>query len=352
MRKGDEKSLEKEYFNKIYKPTWRIEETPTEEQGGGGVGWTVTEAVVDHGHDHAINLNLLNLEQHRPLSSVSHQSASSTNSLRTDDSLFAGYHRANSYYLDRSTIGNNSSVVYMNEEDDDLTSLRRLGFESVSICSLSNIRTNSYLKSRDNDCIDTILIQMEPKKEATTAPAPPPPPPPNTQAVKEEPGAKSNCATRCLGCVNKFKLDAIELQSRYYLMWLGLVAAAYIYNVVGISFRYSFDQDHLNSTFELVNIFDCHLKSADNSSTNSTINQQICSRITVPTVAYWMLADYVSDLVYLVDVFIVQSRIQFLKDGLWQSDFTLTAKYYFKSWQFVVNNNLIYLSTQKFIYFY
>lgn len=50
----------------------------------------------------------------------------------------------------------------------------------------------------------------------------------------------------------------------------------------------------------------------------------------------WMAFDYVADVVYVIDVFVVQPRIMYLSEGFWIRDITLTRQNYFQKKAFKV----------------
>jgi hypothetical protein len=52
---------------------------------------------------------------------------------------------------------------------------------------------------------------------------------------------------------------------------------------------------------------------------------------------YWFLFDYASDLIYLIDIFLIQTRIKFIKEGLWVNDLKSTALNYFQGTKFKVS---------------
>ncbi len=52
-----------------------------------------------------------------------------------------------------------------------------------------------------------------------------------------------------------------------------------------------------------------------------------------------LIIDYVSDLVYLLDIFLIQTRMKYLNEGIWTSDFKLTFLNYIKSYKFLVNKH-------------
>jgi hypothetical protein len=278
-----------------------------------------------------------------------------------------------------------------------------------------NLRTHSYLRSLENECVETLLFQMQ--IEDKTPEALQPPPPAVAKDEKKDPAkeplltkpAESTTDSVDLSNLNFFQrtcvrskvcqsfaafrkriwtyLKPIESQSNFYLAWLGVVAVAYVYSVISISLRYSFKYDahdpaspliglnrecveqqeqffddsfnnsqsnwtamnnsDFNSTNWTIHVSDYNLTNLTN--VNSTLSyfssnqtdtgvKRNCEwRFRVSALFLWMVADYTSDVIYLVDIFLVQTRIKFLKEGLWQSDIQLTAVNYFKSWKFIVS---------------
>ena len=334
-------TLEREYYNRIYRNNASQRSRASREDS------------------YNANQHLLGINQPHSYASVS----TSSNASLFNDVFFP--HLNSIINMDQFTI-ENSSVRFIDDSEamSFAFNLRRLGIESASISSLMNLRTNSYLKSRDEDCIETLLIQMESadKKEPAKETIPPPPPPPTPPAKAAETTAapvelstetvqkenifrrvflRNKCCSAILdlknNCNNYFK--PIESQSNFYLAWLGLIAIAYVYNVISISIRYSFEYDALNDNESLVSVdLECFENfSANFSATNHSVNSTVgCKRrISVSSAFIWMITDYVCDVLYLIDIFLVQTRIKFLSEGLWQLDIKLTALNYFKSWTFV-----------------
>lgn len=170
---------------------------------------------------------------------------------------------------------------------------------------------------------------------------------PLIQIDKEE-EKPNKCKEFCVTSVPKFRnyislLKPIDFQSGFYLIWLSIVSLAYIYNIIGISIRYSFEYDK-----DLVSDNVTHSNEADkwqnqSNFTDSDLNfsypypEIVKNKLRMDVKFYWFLADYISDIVYLIDIFIVQTRIKFIKEGLWVTDIKLTALNYFKSYKFVVS---------------
>jgi hypothetical protein len=330
-------------------------------------------------------------EQYQPLQpQQQHQSANfltiqpvhsyHSNSLTSSNSLYnENRHslRSESVLIERSYT-ENSSIRFIDDSANlsIASNLRKLGFESASVCSIMNLRNHSYLKSLDNECIDTLLLQMEPASPPAAGKAAPDakddkkdpakePVLPKTEAGAEEAVEETKklsffqriCVQSkpCQSLINFRKnfwtyIKPVDSQSNFYLAWLGLVTLAYIYNVISISMRYSFKYDKVDDdspTFELS--YDCvkfnNNQTADwdyfNNTSNFSSNRTESScklNFRASRVFLWMLADYLCDVVYFIDIFLVQTRIKFLKEGLWQSDIHSTSANYFKSWKFVVIN--------------
>lgn len=245
-------------------------------------------------------------------------------------------------YMDDDT--ENESIVY---------SIRKLGIESPSITSIKNLRSHSYMFSRENDCIETLLLQMqtdvEPNKEEVPTEKLSEPLPKKTSKIFK---CNRKCWRKiCCSCWPKIKkiptlFKPIDFQSQFYLLWLGLVSIAYIYNLISISLRYSFEYD--NNEIEMENIYDDGNFTQDLlfSYENSTISNNTSIRIEQMQLfmkwirknrtVFWLIADYFSDFIYLVDIFLVQTRIKFIQNGLWVLDIKLTSLNYFKSSKFYV----------------
>ena len=229
----------------------------------------------------------------------------------------------------------------LDEEDSISSSLRKLGFESVSIESINNIRSNSYLKSIENECVESILVKMEPINEQN-----------EEKNSHETDGTHNNvetCVENQIGIKKKnvlknfvYKpfsvaknfvklLKPIDFQSGYYLTWLGIVFLAYIYNIISISIRYAFEYDKGYGP-------DFSNRSEITKQTNVT-NRKMASLekfFESDKKLLWLIADYICDLIYLIDIFLIQTRIKFIRDGMWVQDINSTSKKYFNSIKFIV----------------
>ena len=90
----------------------------------------------------------------------------------------------------------------------------------------------------------------------------------------------------------------IKEQSLIYLTWLAVLTIFYLYNLVTITLRFAFGYDG--------------------------------------NYIFWSLIDYLADVIYLIDIFMVKIRLKFIKNGLWVTDYKSMAFNYFKSFNFLV----------------
>lgn len=101
--------------------------------------------------------------------------------------------------------------------------------------------------------------------------------------------------------------------------------------MIGISLRFSFGYDK-----------DSIIEGGKEKSNETVVFKKI---------AYWSIADYVSDLVYLLDIIFVNTRIRFIDDGLWVTDKKLIIKKYLRSTNFYVIFKKAYKKTKAlFLY--
>jgi len=82
------------------------------------------------------------------------------------------------------------------------------------------------------------------------------------------------------------------LLGKVYITWLMIVTASYTYNCWVIPLRICFPYQTKNNVYN------------------------------------WMYADYSMDLVYILDLILVKSRVMYLKDGFWIQDYKLTRHMY------------------------
>ncbi|XP_026726816.1 cyclic nucleotide-gated cation channel beta-1-like isoform X2 [Trichoplusia ni] len=106
----------------------------------------------------------------------------------------------------------------------------------------------------------------------------------------------------------------IDPQGRGYISWLLLVTFCYSYNAWCIALRATFPYQ------------------------------------TPANTPYWMVADYLCDVVYILDVFFVKPRLMFLHEGFWVTDAAETRKNYRKKSQFKFD--VISLLPLDFLYLY
>lgn len=91
-----------------------------------------------------------------------------------------------------------------------------------------------------------------------------------------------------------YETQVIDPNGKTYVIWMSIAALAVLYNAWVIPLR---------STFPY---------------------QKKENRVV------WMTMDYIADVVYVLDVFLVQPRIMYLSEGFWITDIQLTRQNYFK----------------------
>ncbi len=142
--------------------------------------------------------------------------------------------------------------------------------------------------------------------------------------------------------LSRLKLkNAINPQSEPYLLWLALVSFCFVYNIFSLSIRYTFlNVSDISDSESAYN--NQTLMRFNESNLNSTRIVQdgvygIILKYFIRHEYYWYLLDYCSDVIYLVDIFLVQTRKKFLSEGLWIEDFEQTRMAYFKTWRFILD---------------
>ena len=269
------------------------------------------------------------------------------------------------------------------------------------------------MKSIENECLDTLLIQLQPdaNSQPTTAKQPDEekkkPEPSKEPSKKEEAGdgdalldgqkKEEKKKKKRMKCLNrKFWLDMLDSplvrkyfgsigsESQFYLVWLSIVSLFYVYNLIGISIRFSFHYDapyRVNKSIRIeynnqtaiasfrsyLTMFDAadyesvYMSWSNNRSNDVPIvlalNEsqhsilldeeeveddgyrvtEVIGTLVVKPINYWLFFDYLSDFVSLVDMLLVQTRIKYLKEGSWVSDLKSTALNYFRSWKFKID---------------
>ncbi|XP_022344141.2 uncharacterized protein LOC111137130 isoform X4 [Crassostrea virginica] len=127
---------------------------------------------------------------------------------------------------------------------------------------------------------------------------------PDGQPRSEEEGEKFYLDWHCCKaplplCCKYFQFPSIlEPQSKIYMCWLALVTLCFTYNVSVIPLRGVFPYQSPGN------------------------------------LTYWLICDYLSDLVYLLDVLIFKPRLTYLNSGLLEKDMKLTKKNYMKKSMF------------------
>jgi hypothetical protein len=203
-----------------------------------------------------------------------------------------------------------------------------------------NLRNLSYLNGTTEDCIDLLITKASKEKQDE-----------KKVAVETKPPEATVTASRISLLVSYFNKKAtymlengpikpLDSQSKRYLLWLSIVSIAYVYNIISISLRYSFDIDYdissdVGNRSENLNGY-----LNESSQSNQSVSAQNYENTSLNSVyrnIYWIICDYLADIVYLVDMVLIQTRIKFVKEGLWVSDIKATALNYFKSSNIIVN---------------
>lgn len=58
----------------------------------------------------------------------------------------------------------------------------------------------------------------------------------------------------------------------------------------------------------------------------------------------WMVFDYLTDFVYLIDMIVIQPKVKYLEDGFWVIDVSLLRNNYLKRRQFKVGRSQIIMN--------
>jgi hypothetical protein len=118
---------------------------------------------------------------------------------------------------------------------------------------------------------------------------------------------KSSFHERLVGFLHALQLvGPVRQQTASYIAWLFMVSAFYIYNFFSISMRFSFSVTSVDQTTTYVS-------------------------------AVALAFDYISDLVYLTDIFLVKTRVSYFENGLLVVDYKQMALKYLKSKRFIVS---------------
>ncbi|XP_076449490.1 uncharacterized protein LOC143285924 [Babylonia areolata] len=121
---------------------------------------------------------------------------------------------------------------------------------------------------------------------------------------------------RC--CLRLSRLtDTMESYSKVYVTWLFVVMLAFTYNSTVIPLRGVFPYQ------------------------------------TASNWRYWLLCDYLADLLYLADILLFKSRLRFTHDGVVETEFKQTKRHYTKKWVFkfdvlsLLPLDILYLTTDE-----
>lgn len=111
---------------------------------------------------------------------------------------------------------------------------------------------------------------------------------------------KQHHHVRC-GCCKSRKFTCkiprvFEAQSKIYMSWLFLVTCTVMYNALAIPLRAAFTTRYMNKN----------------------------------TYLYWLIADYVGDFIYILDILVFKQRLTYLTSGLIETDVKKTRQNYMK----------------------
>ncbi|KAK9737233.1 Ion transport protein [Popillia japonica] len=95
-----------------------------------------------------------------------------------------------------------------------------------------------------------------------------------------------------------YDTKVIDPQGNIYVLWMSIAATFVLYNTWVIPLRGSFPYQTLENR------------------------------------ATWMFFDYLADLIYIIDIVLIQPRIMFLEDGFWMTDFQFTRHNYMRKSRF------------------
>lgn len=98
-----------------------------------------------------------------------------------------------------------------------------------------------------------------------------------------------------------YDTKVIDPQGNVYVLWMSIAASFVLYNTWVIPLRSSFPYQTLENR------------------------------------ATWMFFDYLADLIYIIDITLIQPRIMFLEEGFWMTDFQFTRHNYMRKCRFKVS---------------
>lgn len=101
-------------------------------------------------------------------------------------------------------------------------------------------------------------------------------------------------------CGTSKNQGVLDPQGKIYISWLCIVSITFLYNAWVIPLRSSFPFQTPKNT------------------------------------NYWLIADFLADLIYLLDVVFFKHRVMYLFEGFWVKDKNLTRKNYMRKLQFKV----------------
>lgn len=176
--------------------------------------------------------------------------------------------------------------------------------------SYSSSANRQFIQDRMRHLVDAFTSRAQAARQRIETPATPssissretveaPPtikqPLPQITATKtEEPVVQTEAKTFLQKAREIFENQVVDPNGKTYVVWMSVAAMAVLYNAWVIPLRSTFPYQ------------------------------------TEGNRAFWMTFDYLADLIYVVDVFVVQPRIMYLHEGFWIKDMSLTRQNYFQ----------------------
>ncbi|KAJ8729192.1 hypothetical protein PYW08_000773 [Mythimna loreyi] len=223
----------------------------------------------------------------------------------------------------------NSNIETKTELQEDVQNKESIVSQLQKVRLFSPSPPPEYKSDNDITEADTELKEFKNSKSEDNSPEPPPVLEDKLDAIIETPQSPVPVSpSRKHKCKGFSQLSAfcdpfmpIDPQGRRYISWLLLVTFCYSYNAWCVALRATFPYQTPENT------------------------------------PYWMVADYMCDIVYILDTAFVKPRLMFLNEGFWVDDPAETRKNYRRKSQYKfdmisllpLDLLYIYFGTQKVI---
>ncbi|KAJ8726590.1 hypothetical protein PYW07_001288 [Mythimna separata] len=223
----------------------------------------------------------------------------------------------------------NSNIETKTEFQEDAQNKESIVSQLQKVRLFSPSPPPEYKSDNDITEADTELKEFKQSKSEDNSPEPPPVLEDKLDAIIETPQSPVPVSpSRKQKCKGLAQLSSfcdpfmpIDPQGRRYISWLLLVTFCYSYNAWCVALRATFPYQTPENT------------------------------------PYWMVADYLCDIVYILDAAFVKPRLMFLNEGFWVDDPSETRKNYRRKSQYKfdmisllpLDLLYIYFGTQKVI---